>query len=102
MTFVVALAQAANVSLALVAGKTSIPLLATQLQPGDDELPWSGATLAGPPVPDGSYRATLTVGDPPLAVTQSLPLTIDTTGTLNMTSAAFSLGDTRLDRDSND
>jgi N-acetylmuramoyl-L-alanine amidase-like protein len=79
VTFVVALAQAADVALSLVSGTTPIPLVQTQLQPGDDELPWSGATLDGSKVPDGSYRATITVGDPPLAVTQSLPLAIDTT-----------------------
>jgi flagellar hook assembly protein FlgD len=79
VTFVVALAQAANVSLALVSGKTSIPLVAASLQPGDNELAWSGETAEGTAVPDGRYRALLTVGEPPYAVTRSLPIAIDTT-----------------------
>jgi hypothetical protein len=46
---------------------------------GDQEWPWSGTTLDNSVVPDGTYRATITIGTPPLAVTQSVPLTIDTT-----------------------
>jgi len=78
VTFVVALAQAADVSIALVAGTTSVPIFSGALQPGDQELAWSGATLDGSAVRDGRYRATITIGAPPLAVTQALPLAIDT------------------------
>ena len=39
---------------------------------------WTGRSLAGARVPDGLYRATIAVGTAPFAVTQWVPLTIDT------------------------
>jgi hypothetical protein len=41
-------------------------------------VPWSGTATDGSVVPDGVYRATLTIGTPPLSVSQSVPLTVDT------------------------
>jgi hypothetical protein len=80
VTFSIALAQGANVTIALVRGTTSIPLFAGPFVAGDQEWAWSGETTDGADVPDGTYRATIAVGGaPPLGVTRSVPLTIDTT-----------------------
>jgi len=87
VAFSIALEQAANVAIALVQGKTSIPLFAGPLDAGDEEWTWSGATLDGSAVPDGVYKATIMIGTPPLGVSQSVPLTIDTTApTLSLVS----------------
>jgi len=87
VTFSVALAQTANVTISLVQGTTTIPLFDGQLVGGDQEWPWSGVTLDGSVVPDGAYQATIAYGTPPLVVTRSVPLTIDTTApTLSLVS----------------
>jgi flagellar hook assembly protein FlgD len=78
VTFRIALAQQANVALALVAGRTSIPIFAGTLQEGDQQLPWNGRAVDGSAVPDGTYRATLTIGYPPLSLSESVPLKVDT------------------------
>jgi len=78
VTYTLSLAAQADVALSLVAGKTSIPLVQTNLPAGTHVVPWRGRSLAGTKIPDGRYRATLTVGTAPFAVTQWLPLTIDT------------------------
>jgi flagellar hook assembly protein FlgD len=76
--FTLALAQPVNAVLALVRGKTSIPLFAGPLQQGEQELPWNGLDETGARVADGKYRATLTIGTPPLAYSESIPMTVDT------------------------
>jgi hypothetical protein len=78
VTFTVGLAVQADVSVSLVAGKTSIPLVQANLPPGTHVLPWTGRGLDGLRVADGRYRATIAVGTAPFAVTQWLPLTVDT------------------------
>jgi flagellar hook assembly protein FlgD len=78
VNFTVVLAQPATISLSLVAGKTSIPLLTQTLPVGSQTIGWSGKAADGSAVPDGRYRATLTIGTPPLAYSESVPLTIDT------------------------
>jgi hypothetical protein len=45
---------------------------------GSQTIGWSGKAADGSAVPDGRYRATLTIGTPPLAYSESVPLTIDT------------------------
>ncbi|MHB8642522.1 MAG: N-acetylmuramoyl-L-alanine amidase [Gaiellaceae bacterium] len=77
--FTISLAQSGTIALSLVTGTTTYPLFSGSMTAGDQEWPWSGETLDGSVVPDGTYRATISVGTPPLAVTQSVPLTIDTT-----------------------
>jgi hypothetical protein len=78
VTFTIALAQPASVTLALVGGGASVPIFAGALQQGDQELPWNGLAADGSRIADGRYRATLTLGTPPLAFSQSVPLQIDT------------------------
>jgi flagellar hook assembly protein FlgD len=78
VNFTIVLAQPATVSLSLVAGKTSVPLVTQTLPVGSQTIGWSGKAADGAPVPDGRYRATLTIGTPPLAYSESVPLTIDT------------------------
>jgi flagellar hook assembly protein FlgD len=77
-TFSISLATAADVTLTLDAGTKHVPLFAGNLPQGDQEVPWSGTTIDGERVPDGAYRATVTLGTPPLSLSQSVPLTIDT------------------------
>jgi hypothetical protein len=77
-TFAVSLAAAADVTLTLDAGTTQIPIFAGNLPPGDQKVPWSGTATDGSAVPDGVYRATLTLGNPPLSLSQSAQLTVDT------------------------
>ena len=77
-TFAVSLAAASDVTLTLDAGTTHIPIFAGNLPQGDQQLPWSGMATDGTVVPDGVYRATLTLGSPPLSLSQSVPLTVDT------------------------
>jgi N-acetylmuramoyl-L-alanine amidase len=77
-TFTLVLAQQATLSLSLVSGQTSIPLFAGSLQPGSETIPFDGIAPDGGTVPDGPYRATLTMGVPPLAYIESLRLTVDT------------------------
>jgi len=76
--FTVVLAQQAALSLSLVAGQTSIPFFSGLLPAGSQTLPWNGLATDGTKVPDGRYRATLTIGTPPLAYTESVPLAVDT------------------------
>ena len=76
-SFTLVLAQPVTVSLALVSGKTSIPVFAEALPTGSQTIGWSGKALDGTPIPDGRYRATLTIGTPPLAYSESVPLTVD-------------------------
>jgi hypothetical protein len=78
VTFGISLAQAADVTLALQLGTTSIPIFVGNLLQGNQELPWAGVAADGTTVPDGAYTATLTLGTPPLAVSRSVPLTVDT------------------------
>jgi flagellar hook assembly protein FlgD len=78
-TFSVSLATAADVSVTLDAGTKHIPIFAGQLQQGSQGIPWSGTATDGSRVPDGTYRATVTLGVPPLSTSLSVPLTIDTT-----------------------
>ena len=77
-TFGISLAAAADVLLALDAGKTSIPIFAATLSEGDQEWTWNGRAADGTAVPDGVYKATIALGMSPLAVSMSVPLTIDT------------------------
>jgi flagellar hook assembly protein FlgD len=78
-TFAVSLATAADVTLTLDAGATHIPIFTGNLPPGNQEVPWTGLAVDGSKVPDGVYRATVTLGAPPLSLSQSVPLTVDTT-----------------------
>jgi flagellar hook assembly protein FlgD len=78
-TFAISLAAAADVTLTLDAGTKRIPIFSGNLPQGDQELPWSGPAADGSNVPDGVYSATITIGAPPLALSQSVPLTVDTT-----------------------
>jgi flagellar hook assembly protein FlgD len=77
-TFAVSLTTASVATLTLDAGTTHIPVFSGTLSAGDQQVPWSGLAPDGTRVPDGVYRATLTLGVPPLALSQSVPLTIDT------------------------
>jgi flagellar hook assembly protein FlgD len=77
-SFTVVLAQQANVALSLVSGKTSYAIFAGAVPPGLQTIGWTGKAADGTPVPDGRYRATLTIGTVPLAYTESVPLTVDT------------------------
>lgn len=77
-TFAISLAAAADVTLTLDAGANHISIFSGNLPQGDQELPWSGIAADGSVVPDGVYRATLTLGSPPLSLSQSVPLTVDT------------------------
>lgn len=77
-TFAISLAAAADVTLTLDAGANHVSIFSGNLPQGDQELPWSGIAADGSVVPDGVYRATLTLGSPPLSLSQSVPLTVDT------------------------
>ena len=89
VNFTISLGQNAPIALSLVTGTTTYPLFAGTMNAGDQQWPWSGQTLDGSVVPDGAYRATISIGTPPLVVTQSVPLTIDTTApTLSLVSYA--------------
>jgi hypothetical protein len=66
------------VSVALAGGGAPKPLLASTLPAGDSKLPWAGLAADGKRVPDGRYRATVTVGAAPLTLSYSVPLTVDT------------------------
>jgi flagellar hook assembly protein FlgD len=77
-TFGVSLASPAAVALTLDAGTTHRPIFAGNLPQGEQQVRWSGTGADGSTVPDGVYRATLTLGTPPLSVSQWLPLTVDT------------------------
>jgi flagellar hook assembly protein FlgD len=78
VSFTVVLAQPASVALSLVAGTTSIPIFAGALPAGSQAIGWAGKAADGSPVPDGRYRATLTIGTAPLVYSESVPLTVDT------------------------
>jgi flagellar hook assembly protein FlgD len=78
-TFSVSLAAAADVTLTLDAGAKHFPIFAGSLSQGAQVVPWSGGAIDGSVVPDGGYRATLTLGTAPLSISQSVPLTVDTT-----------------------
>jgi flagellar hook assembly protein FlgD len=77
-TFSVSLATAAEVTVTLDAGAKHFPIVAATLPSGNQELMWSGGTTDGSRVPDGVYRATITLGVPPLSTSLSVPLTLDT------------------------
>ncbi len=77
-TFGIALAATAELAIALDAGRTSVPIFAGVLPEGDQEWMWDGLAADGTPVPDGAYKARITLGMPPLAVSMSVPLVIDT------------------------
>jgi hypothetical protein len=77
-SFTVVLAQPATIALSLVSRTTSIPIFAGALPAGSQAIGWSGKAADGSPVPDGRYRATLTIGTAPLVYSESLPLTVDT------------------------
>jgi hypothetical protein len=77
-TFDVSLASPAAAALTLDAGTTHRPIFAGNLPQGEQQVRWSGTAMDGSTVPDGVYRATLTLGTPPLSVSQWLPLTVDT------------------------
>ncbi len=76
--FSVALVAPADVAISLVAGKKSIPLLQATLPEGEHVLPWAGRAADGARIPDGHYRATVVVGTPPLSISHSVPLVVDT------------------------
>jgi flagellar hook assembly protein FlgD len=78
VTFAISLAAAADVTLTLDAGASHIPIFTGNLPQGAQEVPWSGLAADGSKVPDGVYRATVTIGAPPLSLSQSVPLTVDT------------------------
>ena len=61
------------------AGATVASVLAGVLAAGPQRLTWDGATAAGTRLPDGSYRAILSVTDPIGTVTQSVAFASDTT-----------------------
>jgi hypothetical protein len=77
-TFDVSLASPSPATLTLDAGTTHTPIFAGDLAQGDQQVPWSGTATDGSVVPDGAYRAMLTLGTPPLSVSQWVPLTVDT------------------------
>jgi flagellar hook assembly protein FlgD len=77
-TFSVSLAASSDVSVTLETATKHIPIFAGLLPQGDQEVPWSGTATDGSRVSDGAYRATITLGAPPLSLSQSVPLTIDT------------------------
>jgi flagellar hook assembly protein FlgD len=77
-TFSISLATAADVTVTLDAGTSHIQIVAATLPQGDQEVAWSGGATDGSRVPDGIYRATITLGVPPLSTSLSVPLTIDT------------------------
>lgn len=77
-TFAISLAATTDVTLTLDTATKHIPIFSGNLPQGDQELPWSGPAADGSKVPDGVYRATLSIGAPPLSLSQSVPLTVDT------------------------
>ena len=77
-TFAVSLTAAANVTLTLDAGAKQIPIFSGTLPQGDQEVPWGGLATNGSNILDGVYNATVTIGAPPLSLSQSVPLTVDT------------------------
>ncbi len=77
-TFSISLASASDVTLTLDAGTTHTPIFSGTLPQGDQEVPWNGTAADGSRVRDGTYRATITLGTPPLSSSQSVPLTVDT------------------------
>jgi N-acetylmuramoyl-L-alanine amidase len=78
VTFKVVLAQPSEVSLGLATPKRTVPLFAGALPQGTQEIAWNGRAADGTDVRDGAYRATLAIGTPPLALAQSVEITVDT------------------------
>ena len=76
-TFEISLAAAADVAITLDAGAKSIPIFAGSLPSGNQEWQWSGTAADGSPVPDGVYKARITLGTAP-GVSLFVPLTVDT------------------------
>ncbi len=77
-TFEISLAVAADVTITLDAGTKSIPIFAGNLPPGKQEWQWNGMAADGSRVPDGVYKARITLGTAPSGVSLFVPLTVDT------------------------
>ncbi len=77
-TFEISLAAAADVTIALDAAGRSVPIFAGNLPQGNQEWQWNGPAADGTRVPDGVYKARITLGTPPLAMSMAVPLTVDT------------------------
>jgi len=78
VSFGISLAAAADVTITLDAGTASIPIFTGNLPQGDQEWQWNGVAADGGRVPDGVYKARISLGVPPLVISMSVPVTVDT------------------------